>query len=312
MFLAVDDIDDRQRDGRAPRAERRPAAATAPVAVEVGLLAERALRDRAAGQVVAVFERSFYAVINGIWICVGQTGIGSGPLHLLGDFHWPGLAVGDAVRVADSVLWVGGVPLARLASAFVWEPGAAPRWSEHSLRRGLRAVDDVWNGDLTAEGLAIVGSECFPREPSALVRAAVPGLAALEQVLAGAADDVDHGSGLGSLIGLGPGLTPSGDDLIGGALIALASLGRIECRDTLWHHCRALLDGTNDISRIHLRTAALGYGAAPLHAAIHATMSGEIARLHHALNALTRIGHSSGRDAFAGSLIVLRHALRER
>ncbi|SEC35262.1 DUF2877 domain-containing protein [Bradyrhizobium erythrophlei] len=297
---------------RAPDERRPESAATVCADVEVGLLADRALRDRAAGQVVAVFERSFYAVIDGIWICVGRIGIGSGPLHVVGDFRWPGLAVGDPVRVADSILWIGTTPLANLAARSVWAPPAAPHWSTASLRHGLDAVDEVWGGDLTSEGLAAVGSGHAPGDGSALVRAAMPGLAALELILAGSDDDADRESGLASLIGLGPGLTPSGDDLIGGALIALAALGRIECRDALWDHCRALLDGTNDISRIHLRAAALGYGAAALHAAIHATMSGEAAGFHRALTALTAIGHSSGLDAFAGSLIVLRHALRER
>ncbi|MCC8961304.1 DUF2877 domain-containing protein [Bradyrhizobium sp. Pear76] len=280
--------------------------------VEVGLLADRALRDRAAGQVVAVFERSFYAVIDGIWICIGQTGIGSGPLQVLGDFRWPGLVVGDPVRVADCVLWIAGTPLANLAARSVWAPRAAPHWSISSLRRGLDAVDEMWGDDLTSEGLAIVGAGPVPSDASALVRAAMPGLAALERVLAGGDDHAVQDSGLAGLIGLGPGLTPSGDDLIGGALIALAALGRTERRDALWDRCRALLDGTNDISRIHLRAAALGYGAAPLHAAIHATMSGEVAGVRRAFIALAAIGHTSGRDAFAGSLIVLRHALRER
>src|SRR5215471_18447701 len=144
----------READGRKPACvgapgERRPEpAATICAGVEVGLLADRALRDRAAGHVVAVFERSFYAVIDGIWICVGQSGIGSGPLHVLGDFRWPGLAVGDPVWVADSILWIAGVPLANLASRSVWAPRAAPHWSKSSLRCGLEAVDAVWGSDL--------------------------------------------------------------------------------------------------------------------------------------------------------------------
>lgn len=308
----------READGRQPGrvnapGERRPEpAATICADVEVGLLADKALRDRAAGQVVAVFERSFYAVIDGIWICVGRIGIGSGPLHVVGDFRWPGLAVGDPVRVADSILWIGAIPLANLAARSVWAPPAAPHWSTSSLRRGLDAVDEVWGGDLTSEGLATLGAGHTPSDASPLVRAAIPGVAALKLILAGSDDDTDRESGLGGLIGLGPGLTPSGDDLIGGALIALAALGHIEARDALWEHCRALLDGTNDISRIHLRAAALGYGAAALHAAIHVTMSGEAAGFRRALTALTAIGHTSGLDAFAGSLIVLRHALSER
>ncbi len=308
-------VGDREADGRqagrmGARDERRPGRAAAVCAsVEVGLLADRALRDRAAGQVVAVFERSFYAVIDGIWICVGRAGIGSGPLHVLGDFRWPRLAAGDPVRVADSMLLVAETPLANLAARSVWAPPAAPHWSTSSLRRGLEAVDAVWGGDLNEDGLAVAGSGPVPSDASPLVRAAMPGLAALAQVVAGSDGDANQSLSLGSLIGLGPGLTPSGDDLIGGALIALAALRRIERRDALWEHCRALLDGTNDISRIHLRAAALGYGAAALHEAIHATMSGEGAGFRRALTALSAIGHTSGLDAFAGSLIVLRHEL---
>jgi hypothetical protein len=307
-------VDDHESTGRPQyrgvRVKAHPES-DASAAVEVGLLARKALRNGVVGQVVAVFDRSFYAIVDGIWICIGQTNIGSGPLHLLGDFRWRGLMIGDAVRVVDSILWVAGAPLANLTSASSWAPSAAPRWSESSLQRGLLAVDAMWCGDLTVGGLAIVGSGHAPSETSALVRAAMPGLTALEQILSGSDGDKDQVSRLASLIGLGPGLTPSGDDLIAGALIALATLGRIERRDALWSHCRTLLDGTNDISRIHLSAAALGYGAAALHAAIHATMSGEIALLRRSLTALAAVGHTSGLDAFAGGLIVLRHAIRK-
>ncbi|WP_334513482.1 oxamate carbamoyltransferase subunit AllH family protein [Bradyrhizobium sp. AZCC 1693] len=279
----------------------------------MGLLAKKVLRNGAAGQVVTVFERSFYATLGGNWICVGRPDIGSGPLHLLGNFDLSRPAIGDAVRVAESILWVAGAPLAELASASVWAPSAVPRWSEGSLRRGLHAVDEIWRGDLTAGGLASAGSGRTPVEAaSALVQAARPGLVALERIVARSAGESDNMSGLGGLIGLGPGLTPSGDDLIGGALIALAALDHTERRDVLWGRCLTLIAHTNDISRIHLQAAALGYGAAALHAAIHVVMSGQTARLHHALKALTAVGHTSGLDAFAGSLIVLRHAIRKQ
>jgi hypothetical protein len=55
-----------------------------------------------------------------------------------------------------------------------------------------------------------------------------------------------------------------------------------------------------------MQAAALGYGASALHAALHATMSGRVEQLYPAIAALATIGHTSGRDAFAGALIVLR------
>lgn len=312
MFRGGHDSSGRERDGGAPCDGREDATATVAAAVEVGLLARAALSNRAAGQVAAAFERSFYATLDGNWICVGLPGIGSGPLHLLGNFDLPRPAVGDLVRVADSILWIDATPFANLTSASTWAPCAVPDWSPSSLRRGLHAVDEVWTGDLTAGGLASAGSGRTPVEASALVQAARPGLVALERILAGSVGGADDMSGLGSLIGLGPGLTPSGDDLIGGALIALAAVGRTECRDALWGRCRALIEHTNEISAIHLQAAAQGYGAAALHAALHIVMGGQSARLHQALNALTAVGHTSGLDAFAGSLIVLRHAIRKQ
>ncbi|MFB9269519.1 DUF2877 domain-containing protein [Bradyrhizobium erythrophlei] len=311
MFLGDHDCSDRQRDGDVPN-DRCGDAVRVAAAVEVGLLARTALRDGAAGHVMARFERSFYLTLDGTWICVGQPDIGSGPLHLLGKFDLSRPTIGAAVRVAESSLWIAGRPFAKLTSASVWTPAAAPRWSKDTLRRGLRAIDEVWSEEITTAGLAVLGADHAPIAASPLVQAAMPGVAALERILVDAASDPRVASGLAGLIGLGPGLTPSGDDLIGGALIALAALGHTERRDALWNHCRPLVEHTNDISRAHLQAAARGYGAAALHAAIHATMGGEVAKLRQAVSALTAIGHSSGLDAFAGSLIVLRHAIRKQ
>jgi hypothetical protein len=143
-----------------------------------------------------------------------------------------------------------------------------------------------------------------------MMEAATPGVIALDCIVADALDGraplpADCGE-LTRLIGLGPGLTPSGDDVLAGALVALATLDLLDLRDVLWNVCREHLARTNDISRVHLRAAALGYGAAALHAAIHTTIGGRADRVEQAIAAVSAIGHSSGRDGFAGVLIVLR------
>jgi hypothetical protein len=259
--------------------------------------------------VVAAFDRSFYARLDTGWICVGRNEIGSGPLNILCDYRWLRPTVDDGVRVVKSELSIAGKLFARLASVPLWAPNSVPSWTVSRLRRGLRAVDDFWRGELTNGGLAAAGCESLPERSSPLFEAARPGLAILKRSIEGGAIDCVGSSRLSSLIGLGPGLTPSGDDLVGGALIALAALGRTDRRDLLWGDCLPWLARTNDISQMHLQAAALGFGAAGLHAAIHATMSGDVARLGPALAGLTGIGHTSGLDAFAGSLIVLRHAI---
>lgn len=274
------------------------------IAVEIGCVAASTLRRQGRGRIVAGFERSFYAQLDDDWLCVGN--IGSGPLHVVCKARPFPAAAGDAVWVSNSTLWIAGLPQVRLDSASVWAPPSVPVWSMISLRQGLRAVDALWQGDLIDGGLAAAGCASPGNTPPPLLKIAAPGLAAIQDLLR-APDQMDP-TGLDCLVGLGPGLTPSGDDLIGGALIALAALGHIELRDRLWRHCLRLLDRTNDISGAHLRTAALGFGSAVLHAAIHAVMSGRVEDLRPAVAALAAIGHTSGRDTFAGSLIVLRQA----
>ena len=51
--------------------------------VEIGPVACRALTPGATGEVRAVFERSFYAVLDGQWICLGPRALGAGPLNAL-------------------------------------------------------------------------------------------------------------------------------------------------------------------------------------------------------------------------------------
>jgi hypothetical protein len=107
------------------------------------------------------------------------------------------------------------------------------------------------------------------------------------------------------LIGLGPGLTPSGDDFVGGALIALRAAGRVELAERVAAWALRLAERrTSRISRAHLACAAAGEGHEALHQLLAALEKGEAA-IARALDALDRVGHSSGRDAAAGALLSL-------
>lgn len=282
-----------------------------PVIAELGLLAEEVLQAEGTGRIAAVFDRSFYAVLGNHWICVGLPDLGSGPLHVLCERRplcWPRL--GAPAAVIGSILVIDDKPFATFDGASIWKPEPVPCWTDAGLRLGLGAADRFWRVDSAEEGLAAAGCAQLPTNPTPLVNAAAPGIVALDRIIKCALDvhapSPANCAELVKLIGLGPGLTPSGDDLIGGALIALAALDLLNVRDFIWRVCRKHLDRTNDISRVHLRTAALGYGAAAMHAAIHATIAGEVGCVEQALAAVSAIGHSSGRDGFAGALIALR------
>lgn len=278
---------------------------------EVGLLAHQTLRNGGAGQVVAVFERCFYAVLDDHWVCVGSKELGSGPLHVLCKNWRPHRVIrGSKAAVIGTVLYVDDEPFASCDAASVWMPERAPKWVLSGLRVGLAVADEFWSKTPAEEGLAALGRAEPLLESPRLITAAEPGVSALVRVidggLQGCPPTLEDCAQLPKLIGLGPGLTPSGDDLLGGTLIALAAFGFLDARNMLWDGCRQHLDRTNEISRAHLGAAALGCGAAALHTAIHATMNGRVDLIGPALSAVSAIGHTSGRDAFAGALIVLR------
>jgi hypothetical protein len=102
-----------------------------------------------------------------------------------------------------------------------------------------------------------------------------------------------------SLIGLGPGLTPAGDDFVGGAMIALRHFGHAALADRIAAWALPLArTNTNRISRAHLECAAQGEG----HEALHDLLC-TFEEKH--LERLARIGHTSGLDAAAGALLAL-------
>ena len=114
---------------------------------------------------------------------------------------------------------------------------------------------------------------------------------------------------LSGLIGLGPGLTPSGDDILGGMLIALHCLGRLDQSRILWNVIEREAHRTNRISQAHLYAAAHGMGAEVLHEWIH-SLQGETDRqtVYGLCKRLGRVGHTSGWDAALGASLAFLNA----
>lgn len=273
-----------------------------------GIVAARALRDGARGKVAAVFERSFYATIGGQWVCLVPKGGGLGPLNvecreasLAGAIR--SLRIGDAAAVENKSLRAGSALDLSLQSAKEWRPVPPSGWNRDSIERGLmnfRAA--IGSRELPQEGLAVLLVDCSA-QLNAVAEAARGPMQDLQSMLrktiAGNLDSLDAGKLL-PLIGLGPGLTPSGDDAIGGALIALHLLGEDSVCDLLWQGLAPYArTATGDISFAHLSAAAEGFGHEAIHHLINSVMEGG-ADFSRALDAVHAIGHTSGWDALAG------------
>ncbi len=99
-------------------------------------------------------------------------------------------------------------------------------------------------------------------------------------------------------VGLGFGLTPSGDDMLLGMLCAL-HMYRPALAPRLAAGIRPYLANTNDVSRHYLALAADGYAATPVTDAASGLSRGGTT----AFEALLSIGHSSGADILDGLLL---------
>jgi hypothetical protein len=109
-----------------------------------------------------------------------------------------------------------------------------------------------------------------------------------------------------TFIGLGMGLTPSGDDFLGGALFALKSI-YLSVPDIDFTDDKPCLEAnrsrTNRISFTLLNDLADGHAIAPLHHIINGLITGEASdRIFPFISRLTRVGHSTGWDLLTGLL----------
>lgn len=281
------------------------------VAVSAGCVAERVL---AAGplRVAAAFERSFYVEDrDGRLACFLREGAEPGPLHVVcAGWRAPrrcGVAAGVALRRTGPLLEAEGLRI-DLERSRPWRPPAFPRFDREACAAGrgrlLSLTGELAPPDSLAAGRPLddAGGGGDPMA-AALRREIRAGLAALSSWIANPDGRVPDG--VFSLLGLGPGLTPSGDDVVAGALLTLHALDRRELAARLGG---ALLArpraATNRISWAHLSAAAEGCGALVFHEILNDVLGGGTA-LRPLLERAGRVGHTSGWDVVLGMTTTL-------
>lgn len=225
---------------------------------------------------------------------------GSAYRHADGELVW--LGGGGAMHPRAVVLDVAerGVQYVRVDGVTPWRPAA--QRIDVECATALRAASIALAADVVRIGVprgfaALLAGErlAFPLDQ------ALPHVAALAR---GIDDDDAEGAAQAALplLGLGPGLTPSGDDFVGAALFARRICGMTPA----WHAAAQRLIAaaqtrTHAIAATLFRDLAEGESYAPLHALAARLTSGVPAL--EAAQALTAIGHSSGWDMLAGFII---------
>lgn len=280
-----------------------------------GMTALSAMGRAMVGQVGALFDRSFYITLDDDWVCMGSEDLPLGPLNIRSSApagtHWPstGLKIGDRVLIAAGTAHVGSLFDFSLADALAWKVAPPLGWTAGSLQAGLGHLDNLLPHYETTDGLAAFARH-FP-VPKAVNPTADAGRDSIA-LLATALEHDEFRAGVIAkaatrLLGLGPGLTPSGDDFLGGMMIALHAIDCEEAAISLWTSIAPRMETrTTAISRAHLRAAAGGTGHEALHAILSNLLRGESDSLRGNLDRVGAIGHSSGWDTLAGMLTVLR------
>jgi hypothetical protein len=230
--------------------------------------------------------------------CLGPMSLGAGPLNTLcrepADWRELGLRLDDRVEVAvaeGTELWMPPQPARR-----------DPRAVATGLDRLAAQCERMPIGGGFAALIAPLARGAALSGKGDLARAALPSIEALRRRLASGDLELFLGEALAP-IGLGPGLTPAGDDLIGGVMIVLHALCWSAPSASLARQVlQAAEQGTGAVSYAHLRAASQGEGAALLHEAIERMLGGDIVELA----GLARLGHSSGWDMLAGAALGAR------
>ncbi|MDQ6680468.1 MAG: DUF2877 domain-containing protein [Pseudomonadota bacterium] len=214
-----------------------------------------------------------------------------------------GIAVGDPVVAIDGGLRVGDGFVLHFATASIWRawlPSYPP--APERLAGQLRAARSILARQGVHGGMAVQAGAAggFALEvATALEQRSKRLIEALAQ--ARHADACRHAV---SMLGLGPGLTPSGDDFLVG-LFAILNVADSPCQGWLDGGAQVLLQAehaTNAISLAALTAAAGGRVRESIAALIGSLLHGTPATLVQPLSRVLAIGATSGADLVAGIL----------
>lgn len=282
-----------------------------------GSAASRTLRGVRNGRVAAVFRSSFYVETIAGFVCIGNETLEPAPLNLITDApagtDWSasGVRHGEQVFVSSKSIDIGqrfSFPLSRTTG---WKPDPPPKaWKFADLNQGLGAFRGATTERVPRKGLGRFLHAAFLSEnDDPVARRAQGSILEARQWLTASMTTPDkrwpEPHWVQPLIGLGPGLTPSGDDFISGVMIALHCLGRPDLRQSLWIQVRhGAMDATTPISFAHLEAASRGEGSCGIHRALTSMMTGRTGAIGDVVRGIDRIGHTSGWDAIAGAVTV--------
>lgn len=273
-------------------------------AVSLSPAAQAWLATTQQAYVLHVFEHVINLVNQeGDVLSLAHQALGNGPFSLLLEAMPEGIAISSQLLVFENGLWFGEW-LVDAEEAVLWQP--RPDW--HALQAQsdfgwvVNAITQILQVEATDESLAHLVVSPLGRStlPARIQQAAEQHMPLLWQALK-ANDPSLAAQAAKGLAGLGPGLTPAGDDLLLGALFALWASAPSPVAEALGHSIgSAAIPRTHQLSAAWLAAGMRGEAPELWHKLFVAIANNDVQSLGQVAMRILPTGHSSGADALAG------------
>ncbi|MEL0325067.1 MAG: DUF2877 domain-containing protein [Rhodospirillales bacterium] len=254
-----------------------------------GAVAARTLSRSSHARITHVFHKSFYAEVGDQLICVLAEDFLNGPINI---------CVNEIPRILD----VGTCIEISSTKAKIWEP---IKFGPINADRLFENLPETYRKDL------IKPKSLLPKSLSSPLFKTIAQPALIDLCLFLRDKKTAPVPAIKSLLGLGPGLTPSGDDFLIGMMLVLHTVGEKDLFLKLAKIVKNFASlQTSSISNAHLSAMTDSAQANCLLHELLFALQGKKS-IKQALIRAENFGHSSGKDAIAGIITAL-FALRKR
>lgn len=288
----------------------------------LGETARQVLAESRQGRVLAVFSKAVYLMSEPgrlVWLATEETPMHRRAIRVGGPSPRP--SVGSIYTVSDQGLRLDDGSVFDWRRARVWRPprpGGAAQLSREDLGSYLRTVRSFVDSLPAPRGFGALIASSPAKEFAEDDRRRLPALQRALPPIRGMADAWRAGDRSGilacaeDLLGLGEGLTPSGDDFVGAMLFATVNLDAVDgptsafSPSTVRRFLTRARQRTNLISYALLHDHAVGHASEALHRLLGALLRGDsVAVISRLATDVIRIGHSTGWDLLAGLWMAL-------
>jgi hypothetical protein len=276
------------------------------------------------GTIHGVFDGAVNILLAGGLICLVPEAVERGPLNVtlrpqvgLGKMPSLGVKVGDKVKMRGSILELGTRSEVSFRSAGTYRPSrkfALPMLEENEITSNLEVAREtaLLSGKMAGLGdliglLRPGGGSARAGRLNIFASAALPRMVRLERAFC-SEDNNGLKCAVRALTGLGPGLTPSSDDMLAG--LVLMSVLYAENRGSPRRASRLIAQAasteargrTTVLSEEYLAQAALGSGNEPVMRLCAALLTGERKSVERETSRVLSTGETSGTDTVLGIL----------